>query len=138
MAKKRVTRASKRRLLLFGSISVVFIVYFLVSLSTYVMDIYNLKSEEKRLEEQLVSLQAEEKNLGTQIEMLKDVDYLARYARENYLYSKDGEIVLKIEDSINDEESAASTLSFDRKYIFYAGGGMIGLLILYVIFKKAK
>lgn len=138
MTKKRVTKASKRRLLLFGSISIVFIAYFLVSLSTYISDIYNLKREEKRLEEELVSLQAEEKNLNTQIEMLKDVDYLARYARENYLYSKDGEIVLKIEDSLDDEESNDSTLSFDRKYIFYVGGGMIGVLILYVIFKKAK
>lgn len=138
MAKKRVTKASKRRLLLFGSVSVVFIVYFLVSLSTYIIDIYNLKREEKSLEEELVSLQAEEKDLGTQIEMLKDVDYLARYARENYLYSKDGEIILKIENSNDDEESNNSVLSFDRKYIFYAGGGMLGILVLYVLLKKAK
>lgn len=138
MARKRITKASKMRLIIFGSAAIGFIIYFLVSLSTYVVDIYNLKKEEKRLEKELINLQAEEKNLNIQIDMLKDIDYLARYARENYLYSKDGEIILKIEDSSKDKESNDSKLMFDSKYIFYTGGGMIGLLILYVIFKKAK
>lgn len=138
MAKKTVTRASKRRLLLFGSLSIVIIGYFLVSLSTYVVDIYNLKMEEKRLEEELISLQANEENLNTQLEMLKNVDYLARYARENYLYSKDGEIILKIEENDKDEESDNVLLSFNPKYIFYGGSGVLGLLILYVIFKRTK
>ena len=138
MARKRVTRASKRRLLLFGSISVVMIVYFFISMSTYIIDIYNLKREEQLLQKELVELQANEKNLNTQIEMLKDVDYLARYARENYLYSKDGEIVLKIQENHVDDETMEDSLPFDQKYIFYAGGGMIGLLILYVALKRAK
>lgn len=138
MARKQVTKASKRRLLIFGSISVIAIVYFFVSLSTFAIDIYNLKSEEKKLENKLISLQADEKNLNTQIEMLKDVDYLARYARENYLYSKEGEIVLKIEDSSSKEDSTDTSLHFERKYIFYAGGGLLLILILYVILKKAK
>ena len=98
MARKKVTKASKRRLLIFGSFSVVLIVYFLVSLSTYMIDIYNLKKDKKDLERELLELQAQEEALGTQIEMLKDVDYLARYARENYLYSKDGEIILRIKE----------------------------------------
>lgn len=138
MARKKVTKASKRRLLIFGSLSITLIIYFLVSLSTYMIDIYNLKKDRKDLEKELIELQKQEDALGTQIEMLKDVDYLARYARENYLYSKDGEIVLKIEDSDKDETTNNSGLSFDRKYIFYAGGGMIGILVLYVILKKAK
>jgi len=138
MARKKVTKASKRRLLLFGSMSVIAIIYFFVSLSTYVIDIYNLKIEEKRLNEELVSLKSDEKNLNTQIEMLKDVDYLARYARENYLYSKDGEIVLKIETSEDDKSTDDDKLTFDQKYIFYIGGGMLGVLILYVILKKGK
>lgn len=138
MARKKVTKASKRRLLIFGSLSITLIIYFLVSLSTYMIDIYNLKKDRKDLEKELIELQKQEESLGTQIEMLKDVDYLARYARENYLYSKDGEIVLKIEETDKDETTNNSGLSFDRKYIFYAGGGMIGILVLYVILKKAK
>ena len=138
MTKKKVTKASKRRLLLFGSLSIIAIVYLLISLATYIIDIYNLKKEEKSLKQELVNLQADEKELNTQIEMLKDVDYLARYARENYLYSKDGEIVLKIETSNQNNNMADDTISFDQKYVFYIGGGMLGLLILYVILKKGK
>lgn len=138
MAKKKVSKASKRRLLLFGSASIVTILYFLVSLSTYIVDIYNLKSEEAHLEKELVKLQSDEKELNTQIDMLKDVDYLARYARENYLYSKDGEIVLKIESNKETEKKYDNKLSFNNKYIFYTGGGMLGLLVLYVLLKRAK
>ena len=138
MAKKKVTKASKRRLLLFGSVSVVIIVYFLVSLFTYMSDIYNLKREEYKLTQDLIELQGEEKELDTQIDMLKDEDYLARYARENYLYSKDGEIVLKIQASNKDKIDTDDKLEFDSKYVFYIGGGIIGILILYVLLKKAK
>lgn len=137
MKKKCITKASKRRLLLFGSLSVVSVVYFLMNVSTYVSDIYNLKKEKKSLEIELVNLQADEKNLKTQLDMLKDVDYLARYARENYLYSKDGEIVLKIEEKEN-ENKDSQELSFNQKYIFYIGGCMLGVLILYVLLKKGK
>ena len=138
MAKKKVTKASKRRLLLFGSMSIIVIIYFLVSLFTYMVDIYNLKREESKLAQDLIELQGEEKELDTQIDMLKDDDYLARYARENYLYSKDGEIVLKIQASNKDKIDTDDKLEFDSKYVFYIGGGIIGVLILYVLLKKAK
>ena len=138
MAKKKVTKASKRRLLLFGSMSIIVIIYFLVSLFTYMVDIYNLKREESKLTQDLIELQGEEKELDTQIDMLKDDDYLARYARENYLYSKDGEIVLKIQASNKDKIDTDDKLEFDSKYVFYIGGGIIGVLILYVLLKKAK
>ena len=138
MAKKVVTKASKRRLLLFGSLSIIVIGYFFVSLSTYVVDIYNLKIEEKQLEEELINLESEEKDLNTQLDMLKNTDYLARYARENYLYSKDGEIVLKIEEKKDNEEDKENKISFDNKYILYGGASILGVLILYVVLKKAK
>ena len=30
------------------------------------------------------------------IELLQDKDYLARYAREKYFYSKDGEVIIRM------------------------------------------
>ena len=30
------------------------------------------------------------------VDKLQDPDYIARYAREKYLYSKDGEFIIKI------------------------------------------
>ena len=40
----------------------------------------------------------EEENLKEEITRLQDPEYMAKYAREKYLYSKDNEIILKIEE----------------------------------------
>jgi cell division protein FtsB len=41
---------------------------------------------------------AEEENLKEEINRLQDPEYMAKYAREKYLYSKNGEIIIKIEE----------------------------------------
>lgn len=135
MAKKRITKASKHRLLFFGTISIGIIVYFVFSLSYYMMNIYHLKSEEKRLSQNLTSLKYDEKNLKTEIEKLKDPEYLARYARENYLYSKDGEIVIKLKKE--DQVVNSITKETDHSYIFF-GGMVILLLIVGYVIRKSK
>lgn len=38
-----------------------------------------------------------EKALESEIYKLQDVDYLARYAREKFYFSKDGELIIKFE-----------------------------------------
>ncbi|NLC48199.1 MAG: septum formation initiator family protein, partial [Tenericutes bacterium] len=40
----------------------------------------------------------EEETLKSEINKLKDPEYMARYAREKYLYSKNDEIIIKIEE----------------------------------------
>ena len=44
----------------------------------------------------MISLKNKEKKLKVDANKLQDPDYIARYAREKYLYSKDGEFILKI------------------------------------------
>ena len=44
----------------------------------------------------LEELQKEEEELKADVERLQDPDYVARYAREKYLYSKDGEFIIKL------------------------------------------
>ena len=46
--------------------------------------------------EELNKLKEEEAYLKVEVEKLKDPDYVARYAREQYLYSKDGELNIRI------------------------------------------
>ena len=43
----------------------------------------------------------EEKVLNSDIKKLEDPEYVARYAREKYLYSKDGELIIRIPDEDN-------------------------------------
>jgi len=60
--------------------------------------IYIMKEEKSFLEEQLLKLNEEEKVLESDVQKLEDPSYVARYAREKYLYSKDGEIIIRLPD----------------------------------------
>lgn len=135
MAKKKVTRASKRRLICFGTISLFVMIYFFISLSYYAYNIYSLQNEQKDLEQQLITLKKSEQNLKIEIEKLKDPDYLARYARENYSYSKDGELVIKLNKTAEKVKKAQEKFDFNF-YLFCGGGSILFFVILYVIRKK--
>lgn len=56
------------------------------------------KNEKERLKSQVVILKEEKEILETDILKLKDADYLAKYIREKYYFSKDGELNLKLDN----------------------------------------
>ena len=58
-----------------------------------------MKEEKAKLENQLVSLQEEKDALETDIMKLEDPDYIAKYVREKYFYSKDGELILRLDQT---------------------------------------
>ena len=62
-----------------------------------VLDIIEKNNEKEKLTKQLEKLEEQEKILGDDVEKLKNPEYAARYAREKYLYSKNGEKILKID-----------------------------------------
>ena len=119
---KKNKKLAKRRLIVFGSLSIVAIIWFFSTLITYTMNIKNLKNEKT--------------NLENEIEKLKDPEYLARYARSEYSYSKsEGEYVIKInEDEDNVVQITKEKNSFS-KYII-GGSGILLLLIIVYIIKK--
>lgn len=57
-----------------------------------------LVNEKKSLSEEKVSLKEKQESLEADIERLSDPEYIARYAREKYFYSKEGELILRIDD----------------------------------------
>ena len=95
--KKRKKVKSKVRifvsLIIFGSITAALGYNCL----TNILQINNMKKEKESLEEQLVVLQEEKEVLETDILKLKDPDYIAKYVREKYFYSKDGELILRLD-----------------------------------------
>ncbi len=131
---KRITKASKRRLMIFGTLSCVIMIYSLFNFITYSYRIKKLSDEHQKLTEQLTTLKEREINLKNEIEKLKDPDYLARYARENYLYTKDGEYVIKYDE--NKEKNVAkdnkNILSEYRGYIIM-GTIVLGVMIFYIL-----
>lgn len=93
MAKKQ--RQSRfRKLLGFVYIAISFIlIYTLVVRAQRVIE---QKKEYNILVEQRDGLLKEKKALSQEVELLNDDDYVVRYARENYIFSKDGEEVIKL------------------------------------------
>lgn len=126
--KRKVVKAAKRRLVIFGTLSIAMIIYFFVTLATYSVRIAELSQQKKELSSQMVSLKDDEENLKLEIQKLQDPDYIARFARENYLYSKDGEYVIKIEDKQQKKKKTDTTIKIKEEHI--AMGGIVVFIIL--------
>ncbi len=73
-------------------------VLFVSSIFSYATQIIRTKQEIKELNLAYTESLEQEDILNDEINKLKDPEYLAKYAREKYLYSKDDEIIIKIED----------------------------------------
>lgn len=63
-----------------------------------IKSINEMKNEKKNLQDKIVKLEKEKEVLETDILKLKDPDYIAKYVREKYYYSKDGEVILRMDD----------------------------------------
>ena len=99
MAKKKKSLKAKkmqRRMLIFGVSSILVIIATTFTIGRYWVEIYDKYQENKALEEELSNLKEKEMALRLDAAKLQDPDYIARYAREKYLYSKEGEFIIKI------------------------------------------
>lgn len=134
--KKKVSKVFKRRLAIFGSISVFIILYTVGSLIFYNYKIYSLKKEQNDLNNQIVTLKKDAEEYKTTILKLQDPEYLARYARENYLYTKENELVLDLRENENELVEIKEEKT-DYKFIII-GTGLIIIIMIYVITKKKK
>ncbi len=96
--KKRKTSKHKIRMffafIIFGGITAV----LGYNLFSNVAAIREMNIEKKQLKNKIVELEEEKKVLETDIMKLEDPDYIAKYVREKYFYSKEGEVILRIED----------------------------------------
>ena len=100
MTKKKKKNVRVRLLLfflVFGSI----IGSLSYSFFSNVSKIIEIKNEKVALKEKLVDLKDEGDKLNSDIKKLRDPEYVARYAREKYMYSKDGELIIRLPDDDN-------------------------------------
>lgn len=134
MAKqKKISKASKRRLMIFGTISCFVMLFCLVDLITYSYKIKKLTIEEARLTSELNSLKEEELDLKNEVTKLKDPEYLARFARENYLYTKDGEYVIKVdENKTKNNKKENDNILYEYKVYIIIVAIVLLLTIIYI------
>ena len=103
MAKRRKKKKLGPVLLLCISFAVIIFTTFTIFI--YWTMIYSKYQEKGELKKELASLKDKEEELESDVNKLQDSDYIARYAREKYYYSKDGELILKIPDEDEEEDN---------------------------------
>lgn len=131
MTKRKVTKASKRRLVFFGSICIVIISYFIINTCSMLLNIKNLSAEQQDLQNDLLKLQADETNLTKELSKLKNDEYKARYAREYFLYSKeDGEYIFA---NILDEEQPDDVPEEQSNGLYHYIIATVIIILLFII-----
>ena len=129
----------KRRLTVFGSISCLVILLFVYNLISYISSVSALEKKEQDLKNKLVELEKNNVNLKEEIEKLKNPDYLAKYARENFLYSKEGEYIIRIDE--NDKvviEMNTEEVENKQRIVIILLGFTLSILFIYIIIKIRK
>lgn len=94
--KRKRDKKKNRRMFFLGLTSIVIIVITTFTIGKYWIEIIDKYQEKKELTKKLVKLKEKEASLKVDANKLQNSDYIARYAREKYLYSKDGELILRI------------------------------------------
>ena len=72
-----------------------FLIYILLSQA---MSVFSRTAEIDKLEKEVAIVKKEKKDLQNEVSLLNDDDYVTRYARENYVFTKDGEQVVILPD----------------------------------------
>ena len=92
-----MTKKDKRRITLLIMIMIPLLVLFVSRMFSYWSVIITNINEKKELETKYKDILEKEDLLKSEINKLQDEEYVARYAREKLLYSKDGEIIIKMD-----------------------------------------
>ena len=99
MAKKKGLKEAKKRLvimILFFIVTALVVSFNLFKVWLQIIDNHN---SIESLTAQYNTLMEQETQLKSDVNKLQDPDYVARYAREKYLYTKDGELIIRIPKS---------------------------------------
>ncbi len=97
--KKKVTKKERRRLTLF-ILGFIFIISFMCSnIFPDWLKIMANKKEVTVLKESYKELLDNEEALKAEVQKLGNTEYVERYAKEKYLYTKDNELIIRKTDA---------------------------------------
>lgn len=92
---KNVSKKAKRRLTLF-ILAFLFIVTFIcINIFPTLLKVMANKKEIALLQESYEELLDNEEALKAEVQKLQNSDYVKRYAKEKYLYTKDNELIIR-------------------------------------------
>ena len=94
--KKQKAKKSALRFLVFGLSCFLITIAITLSITKLWSEIYTKYKEKAELESKITALKKEEEELSIDVEKMQDPEYVGRYLREKYFYSKDGEYIIRI------------------------------------------
>lgn len=95
--KTTTTKKEKLRLFLISSLIIVLIVCLIRSVSTDWTTILENNRKIEELSTEYETLLNEEEQLKSEVTKLQDTDYVARFAKEKYMYSSEGETIIRMD-----------------------------------------
>ncbi len=93
--KRKVTKKEKRRLTLFVLVFIFIISFMCVNILPDWLKISSNKKEIAYLQDQYKDLLDTEESLKAEVQKLKNPEYVERYAKEKYLYTRPNEIIIR-------------------------------------------
>ncbi len=131
MSKKKKNKFSiqaRRRLFFLRPICLFLLFFVAITFISNTIRLYQLNNEKKEKEEEYIKQQEKSDYLKNEIIKLNDPEYLAKFARENYSYSKDGELIIKIDEKVDEEVKVEDNIQEkNSEWLIY---GIIGIALL--------
>ena len=93
--KRKVTKKERRRLTLFVLAFLFIITFMCINILPDWLKISTNKKEIALLEGQYKDLLDTEESLKAEVQKLKNPEYVERYAKEKYLYTRPNEIIIR-------------------------------------------
>ena len=92
------TKKEKKRLFVISSMIVLLMVLLVKTVARDWQEIMDNNHQIKQLTEEYNDLLSEEEKLESDVIKLQDSDYIARYAKEKFLYSQDGDTIIRMDE----------------------------------------
>lgn len=96
--KHKYTKKTKGRMLIIFLFFATIIFTLGYTLFNNLQQINSMSNQKKELKKEKTALKQEQESLEADIERLSDPEYIARYAREKYFYSKNNELIIRMDD----------------------------------------
>ena len=90
------TKKEKKRLFVISVVIILLVVSLVSSVAGDWTKIMENKSKITSLNKQYNDLLSEEEKLVSEVTKLQDDDYIVRFAKEKFLYSENGELILRM------------------------------------------
>ena len=93
------TKKEKKRLFLISILLCAMLGILINSVARDWVEILDNNSQIKSLEDEFSNLLTEEEKLKSDVTKLQDSDYIARYAKEKFLYSQEGDLIIRMDEN---------------------------------------